>query len=511
MRKRFSSERINDLSWWLNNRDSANSIEDKQGTEVINWNFEWNKLVVSKWFSKKYVHSWTKVNGLKKIWATLYYIIDGVIYKDWEALEVNPTSPEPVIPYTWFINFDIFEDYIILADATWENKPMYYLNWDLITIDDASLYNTITEKYMNNIIIYKTKSVWGWAYADQIVFSKSASASIPENIIDFSAYDAWVQSVWWQNQWEFSWFAVWENGLYVFKKTSVWYSNSENDTWWDAASTSFNFIFNKITSYWAENQFSIELVKQDILYYDGVTKAVRRIGYEQNLTTLRDVDISDEIEWLISALPSNQSWATTSFLYPNFKLFLRSDLYWSWSNDICLVYNVDRKSWAVESNKLSVLSDWGFIVNPFSTVIYEDDSTYSLDELPKEWSFLSKEYDLWDWIDYKRYWELEIMGKISDNINLFVDIYIDDNLVRSKEISWTDIVYSTFGTNTVGNTVLWTWWEDINNLSQFRKRYDLYNDGRYIKFWLRYEWSWYCEISNINFKYKPLNSYIIYN
>jgi hypothetical protein len=48
MRKRFSSERFADLSGGLNIRDSANQIDNKQGIEVVNWNFEGNKLVVSK-------------------------------------------------------------------------------------------------------------------------------------------------------------------------------------------------------------------------------------------------------------------------------------------------------------------------------------------------------------------------------------------------------------------------------------------------------------------------------
>jgi len=67
-------------------------------------------------------------------------------------------------------------------------------------------------------------------------------------------------------------------------------------------------------------------VEQELFYYDDITKNVRRLSYEENLITLRDTSISREIETIFEQLADDQSNATASFKYPNYKLFMRSKL-----------------------------------------------------------------------------------------------------------------------------------------------------------------------------------------
>jgi len=61
-----------------------------------------------------------------------------------------------------------------------------------------------------------------------------------------------------------------------------------------------------------------------MFYLDWKNRAVRRLGYEQNLTTLRDVAISKEIAEEFKSLPESQPMATSHFIYPNYQLSLSS-------------------------------------------------------------------------------------------------------------------------------------------------------------------------------------------
>jgi hypothetical protein len=46
------------------------------------------------------------------------------------------------------------------------------------------------------------------------------------------------------------------------------------------------------------------------------------LGYEVNQQTLRDVNVSKDIDKAIKALPSDQRLATSNFSYPNYRLYM---------------------------------------------------------------------------------------------------------------------------------------------------------------------------------------------
>ena len=492
----YSSLRIKDISWWINLSKSWNEIDDKQAIECINFNFEWNKLVTAKWLKKLYKMNWWKVQWLKVIWSDVYHISSWNIYKNWTKLNTVGT-----LPYTDVVNFDIFEWYTLFADGTGIHKPSYMLNWTITEITNSSLFNTISWLYAKYVVVYNWKSIWWWQHKDTIVFSRTANATTPALIIDFTVYDSWVQSVWWQMSWSINWFSVWENGLYCFKDNEIYYSNSINDTGTvNPSAPTFNFIFSQITSSWNLSQQTIAKVKQEIFYFDDNTKSVRRLWYEQNLTTLKDTQVSGEVEEYINSLPSIQTKACLSYCYPNLKLFLRSEN--SFDNDICLVYNVDAKSWAKETNKVCSIAAWWYLWDVYTNTIYEDDYSYSIDWINKEWLFLSKEYDIWDWVDYKRYWEFEIMWRIWNNMTTHIDILVDRKLVNTKEIVWEDILHSTLWTE-----VLWIWTTAENApISSFKEKIDMFDEWQYIQVRIRTIWTWYIDISNFAFRYKVIKN-----
>ena len=486
VRRTYTNFRLKDLTWWINLEASPNEIEDKQAIVCKNYNFEWNKLINSKSIYLKRENTdvgwvnWILIDG-----STVYHTKGGSLYKDW------------VEQFSWLpdkkTHISIWLDYIFFTFEDWTELALY---WDWATLTSFTWLGF--PKYN---IVYNWKLVFGWYWNDNIYFSKTGWPNTPSDILDFSAYSAGNQSVWWNSRGEITGFQIGENWLYTFKKNEIWYSNSENDTW-----TNFNFIFNKITSNWAINQYAIQEVWQEIFYFDWITNKVRRLGYEQNLTTLRDSAVSNEIDLLLSDHDWDLSSATMSYAYPNLKLFLPSNLVADGVNDLFFVYNVDRKSWSTETNKTCSVSSYWWLWGAYNWNIYQDDKGVGIVNTAISWEYQSKEYDMWDWVDFKKFSELEIIGKMNENMNLTVWIYVDWDLIEERAIEVEEWNVPTLWTNILWETTLG--WNDDSILAvQFRERIDLFTSWQYIRFVINYNWLWVVEINNIHIRWKQDLSY----
>jgi len=485
----YRNDRLNDSSWGLNLENSPNDIEDKQWTKLLNWNFEWNKLIASKDELEVYDEGWTtEVSWLLIDWTDVWYIHNQIIYKNWVNQITSWTLPDK----RW--NMTFWADILIMTAEDGTQGVWTLEAWAVAvkstTFTGLPRYNTV----------YNWKLILGWydITPNSVLHSKTASITDTSLLFDFSAYNSWSALVW---DWSaVTWFSVGENWLYVFKEREVWYSNSEKDT-----TTTFDLIYNKITSNGNLNQHTITEVEQETFYFDFKNKSVRRLGYEVNLTTLRDSAISKEIEPIFSELSDNQDYATTSYAYPNYKLFLRSKLAGANTNDVCLTYNVDRKSWLVEDLKDCSVSHKGYFGSSYEWKIFKDDAQV------KEWQWeaISKHFDYWDWVDNKRFVELELIGKMSSTMTLYVDIYVDWNLKTTKTINVDEKIGSTLWTNVLWASVLWSW-KITDDITFFRRRFDFFYEWQHYEYWLRYDWIGRVEISDRNSQYKFIKAYKIY-
>jgi len=428
----------------------------------------------------------------------------------WSAFTINSITanlvednetPLPTDNRRW--NISTWNDIIYLTsiDKDWtdNDRLFYFHNWvygRLRLSTDGSVLNwwpTVHTVYQGKLIL--------WGFIDNqnsLMHSKTSSITDPFLTLDFSGYNSGSQLIW--NNSSITWFQVGENWLHVFKSDEVWFSNTEKDT-----GTFFDFIFNKSTTTWAINQRVVTEVEQELFYYDDITKNVRRLSYEENLITLRDTSISREIETIFEQLADDQSNATASFKYPNYKLFMRSKLSWTNVNDVALVYNVDRKSWAIETEKLCSVSHKGLLWSSFEWVIFEDD----------EWvgtigEAISKEFDFGDAIDFERFWEIEVWWAMDETITLFVDFFVWGELKRTVQINtkwnqtWT-LWTKTLWTSILGGDFATIW------LIPFAERINLYFDWQNCNFWLRYEWLWQIEIHDVHIQHKRLKWFRIYS
>lgn len=387
------------------------------------------------------------------------------------------------VSWLWIVDITIGNMGNLIVDKKWW-WAFYYWE-DLISeLDEASVWEPTCGTIYNWKII-----LWGYPNNDNIVFSQTSSPREPFNLLNFTDYSAWGQSISGWDRWEVRGFSVWENGLYVFKDNSVWYSNTEKDS---SSAWAFNFIFNKITSNWALSQRVITNVQQDIFYLDWENKAIRRLSYEQNMNTLRDNSISDDIRWLISSLPEEQPLATASFHYPNYILSLTdwtsSEVtYPDWNiyhlNNKHFIYNVDKKSWATKTwiNDLIVSDKWYLALNDWK--VYKVDVWNTLED----WTFISKKYVITNDSRYKRLWHVDIVWRITpDNLEtktITVKVIVDWVVVETRNISSTTNVYD------------------------FTERIDMYNDWQYVQFEITHSWEWKAELIDIYISYKPINWY----
>lgn len=342
--------------------------------------------------------------------------------------------------------------------------------------------------------IYNGKIVLGWYEDDDnIVFSQTSSPSQPLNLLNFTDYSAWGQSISGWDKGVITGMKVGENWLYVFKDNSVWYSNSEKDT-----GTSFNLIFNKITSNGALSQNVITNVEQEIFYLDWKTRSVRRLGYEQNLTTLRDVAISREIAELFETLPEEQPMATASFSYPNYTLSLTDGT----SNDVVyqngktykannkhFIYNVENKSWTTRTGIDDMLISDDDYHSSLDGKIYYSFKGNTL--IP--WEGTSKEYTFVDDVDWKRIWEMEVVGRI------VADAWQDKEFAIQMLVDWQAVEIGEPDDLLKRKIVA-----ENGSTVRFREKIELFDDGQTFQFVPLHNGQWYVEISDVSFRIKPL-------
>ena len=422
---------------------------------------------------------------------TAYTTISTVVYRaTWvvsNTATISMSAPDNTGSWLWDFFYDIYvSSYGVL---------IIWKAWiDSVFIDIAWVSTNINQGQPKSWTIYRGKTIlWGYTGSDKIIFSKTDDPVTPTNeLVVFSWYSAGVQSISWGNKWEISGFIVWENWLYVFKENEVWYTNSEKDTW-----TSFNFIFNKLTSNWASSQNAIAEVWQDIFYFDYINRAVRRLSYEQNLTTLRDTKVSDEISPILDTIPEDDEWnderysplISLSYKYPNLELsfpdasseyvFMNgSDLNYRYRKpNRTLVYNVSNKSWTERTDKsvatkFPIFASKGYFGSE-SGAIYKSFSWNTL----MEWELESKLYTFWDDVMYKKYWRLDIVWKVIWSKTLTVEIIIDWEVIDERSY-------------------------DYNNAT-IREKIDLYDIGQWFKYRLKHNWTWSIEIYDVQLHYLP--------
>ncbi len=460
--------------------------------------------------------AWTRsTSGLTSItsWAPTWSKAGFYVYK----LDLSTFTLQADSDYLWendmakgLMPSYLLEDdiYLITKSSDW-----FLIVWSRgfapIFVDPDYIqyeYSTQAVWVPNVWTLYQWRAIFGWYGNDTITYSQPDKVETTAfELMTMTGYPANVQWVSEWNSWNVVGFHTSEDWLYVFKNNSIHKTNTDKDT-----GTIFTYIFSKITDNWALSQRTICWGWQEVFYYDHLNRAIRRLSYEQNLTTLRDTSISSEIEDLLRALPEDDEanderftklWSL-NYTYPYLE-FNYSDetspyIYTSWVDENLkyrlpnktLVYNVYNKSWSKRTEKednapMCVAGNY-FWTTDWDVWL----SNYGFTN--KEGTSLSKEYTFTDDVDFKRIGELEIVGDITWigwTKTLEVGVQIDE----------TDAEIGLPATIT-RRIIEATDWQTV----RFRERIDLFDDWERMTFSLDHSWNGKIEISDVNIKWKPL-------
>ena len=520
----YVTVRWNDFGGGLNLLNSNDSIDDKQWQVGVNVASEGNKLISLPWYAE-YVEPWTGISKWQAIALYSQYILtihNRNLYLYNTTTWVTYTKTNAVA--------NAVDTYSIITTKAFSGKiAIVILNTNLATAEDIVAYEfdgtTFTTKTFTSLtnknfkcgLFYQGKLLLGWnpLYPSSLYSSKTGLVASPDNIYDFSWYDSSAQNVW-DGEPIVSIISN-HNELFVLKTNSVWRNQWVYDTGADAVSKSYAYNLRQESATGALNSRCAIAVEQDVLYFDWLN--IRRLSYEININALNDDSISKEISNIFSSLPSNQTKnAEMYYAYPFVKLCLRDKF--STNNSIGIIYNIVDKSYSIQTGVEIVQWVGGFsnnkrtayFVTSQTSMVYQDNIWYAYNGGNINLSHKSKRYVLWDGVDYKRISQVELYWKISPWLKWTIDIYVNGNIIDSREIFFEDYILPTTGSTPFWDSLFGSSAEGEDTpLRDFVVRYEYYKDWRDFSFGVRSNWQWRFELHGLNLMYKNIKAYDIHS
>ena len=515
--KSYITSRYNDFGWGLNVRDSSESIDNKQATLAVNVVSEGNKIMTIPGYSELLTLStWaSRWQAIETYDGSIYAIYNSNLYAYNISTQVTKIQLAAVSSTTDTYRIIITKSFswgtaiclINTNSSTVEDVKVYEFDWTSFT---PKTLTWLSNKNFKAWMWYEGRLFLGWNPLSPSVmyYSKVSASWLPDNMYNFSWYPSNAQMI---GDWEaIVHMLTNHNEVFIVKKTSIHRITWEKDT-----TTAYAFLTRQETSTWAVNWFCVIPVEQDIIYFDWIN--LRRLSYEININSMNDDSISREITPFIASLPSSQPNATMWFAYPYVKLNLRDKF--SQENALAVVYNIVDKSHTIQTWISWTQWAWGIIgirrscyfMDASSSKIYEDNKwdTYNWGEIFQ--SFITKFFSEWDSVDYKRISQCEIKWNVTPESRLYIDVWVDWNLITTKEIYKKWIISPTVGSASIWNTLLgWNDEGEYAYMREFKERIEIFSDGRTYAIWVRWNFQWKFELHYLGTTWKWIKAYDIH-
>ena len=192
---------------------------------------------------------------------------------------------------------------------------------------------------------------------------------------------------------------------------------------------------------WAVNHESIVWVWNDV-YYVTPNNKICKVMRGNDIYGYEVMDLSARkyawCEWLMKSLAKDQSKCWWYYV-PNediIKWFFRSE--WSWTNDICVVYDIDKDKFLVDNGKLFFW--WvAFHNNVYALAevepkLYVDEVGMEDEDAPIPFEYWTKQFYIWEPSYKKLFWETRTTMDINANTSLTQEIWIDWQKVDSTVV-----------------------------------------------------------------------------
>jgi len=329
--------------------------------------------------------------------------------------------------------------------------------------------------------------------------------SVLNNYEDFGG--AWSDIFTWPEQ--VTWLATTVQALFYFTPNtiSVTWFNDVIDSWGD-------ITFNTRPLQTTEGAVCNDSIVTagTAIYYLTTSNAINKIAVGNNVYWFEVVDMSERMYagiWnLMSTLDKDQSASFGYFLPVEMliKWHLKSE--WATFNDVCVIYDVTKDKWLVDSQKFfygaTYFKGKNYAISMIEEKVYQDE--YSDDD---EWSAIpfeyhTKEFYYWDPTIKKILWESRTLLDMNELATPTQEIRIDWTPADTKTLDEDNIPNVTGGiaTMTVGTEEIWAWAFD----DDMRETYILRTKGNLNKKGRKIQWRFTNSVVWSKLKLKSINA-----
>lgn len=310
--------------------------------------------------------------------------------------------------------------------------------------------------------------------------------SVANNYEDFNS--PWADNFTFPEQ--ITWLATTWQALFYFTPNTVSITgfNDVIDSW---GSITFN---NRPlqTKDWAVCNASVVTAWTSI-YYLSSSNAINKIAQGANVYWFEVIDLSERkyagISKIMSTLDRDQT-ASFGYFLPQEMLIKRHvKSMWATFNDICIVYDITKDIFLVDSQKYFYggvnFKGKNYTISMIEPKVYQDEYSNDDEESAIPFEYHTKEYTYWDSTLKKILRESKTLVDINELATLRQEIRIDWEPVDEKTVDSDNIQVLTggIGTQTVGSESIWAWAfdDDFKPVVILRTKWDLNVKGRTIQ------------------------------
>lgn len=311
--------------------------------------------------------------------------------------------------------------------------------------------------------------------------------SVGNDYEDFSS--TWADSFEFQET--ITWLTTNNEALYIFTKNTVSaIINPTQDSGWTYYPSSV-----VQAKEWSINHNSIVSAWKNVYFVTPSNKIVQLARWA-NIDWFEVIELSErKYAWISKIMSTLDSDQTDSFGYylPKENLIHWSfKTIWASFNDICIIYDITKNAFLVDSNKYLywwINFKWNnYTISNIEPKVFQDEYWQDDEDSPIWFEYHTKYFDLWLPTRKKEIWEARTFVAINDLAELKQEIIVDGNTIDPKTIDKDNIPITTswIGTKAIWTFAVWTEWltvdEDLVNVDIIRTKWNLQIKWKKIKF-----------------------------
>lgn len=387
----------------------------------------------------------------------------------------------------WDLKTNTITTDAVTNHAIWRERTYLFNGVDELGLWDGSIY---TEPVTGLSAGYKYAAFFGekmWVAGlssaqSTVYYSRTATPSNPDYIHDFSGGNTGTELI---GSGGYITGLLGVNQHLIIAKNSAIFSIATFDF---NASTPTPVVQPQILNEGIPNQDAMYYYDNDVYYFSIPTLQIKRFRLTDQSTRFEGIPVSTPIDSFLEEFIDNVQ-PNVSIIAHNRKVFVNLRSKFSITNDIRLVWDLDKEAWlldvAIAHKKATLFKDRLYFGSETDATVYLDEEGFADNDAATFSYYLTNKEHFGDNNNKKLFRFIDFQGYINDINELFVDVYIDDELIKTITIDINDISgvqpdalgFGELGGSPLGGT---TGGVEIDK-EFFRKRISLYSSGYSIQ------------------------------